>query len=75
MESFMEQLNVFANLLYVVFAACCPLFLELKTIICSLIEYKLTAQVLIKKVEKGGHCMDNHPQNEAFIPREIQSTG
>ena len=33
MESFVEHIKVFANLLYTLFTTSCPLFLELKTII------------------------------------------
>ena len=49
MECFMEQIKVFANLLYALFTASCPLFLELKTIIRSLMEYKPAARAPIKK--------------------------
>ena len=38
MESLMEQLKMFANLLYALFTSYLPLFLKLKTMICSLIE-------------------------------------
>ena len=48
MESFMEHLKVFSNLLYVLLAASCPLFLELNMIIRSLMEYKPVARALIK---------------------------
>ena len=53
MESFMEQFKVFANLLYALFTASFPLFLELKTIICSLMEYKPAAQALIKRQQRS----------------------
>ena len=43
MEIFIEQIKVFANLLYALFTAYCPLFLKLKTIIRSLVEYKSVA--------------------------------
>ena len=48
MESFVEQLKLFANLLYAIFTASFSLFLELKTIICSLMEYKPATRALIK---------------------------
>ena len=51
-ESFMEQLKLFASLLYALFTASCPLFLELKTIIRSLVEYKPAAQALIKRQQR-----------------------
>ena len=53
MESFMEKLKVFANLLYALFTASCPLFLELKTIIRSLMEYKPAARELTKRKKRA----------------------
>ena len=53
MKSFMEQLKVFANLLYALFTASCPLFLELKTIIRSLMDYKPAAQALTKGQQRA----------------------
>ena len=47
MEIFTEQLKVFTNLLCAILTASCPLFLELKAIIRSLMEYKPAAQALI----------------------------
>ena len=49
MESFMEQIKVFANLLYALLTSSFPLFLKLKTIILSLMEYKPLARAPIKK--------------------------
>ena len=37
MESFMEQLKVFANLIYALFAAYFPLFIKLKSVIQSIV--------------------------------------
>ena len=48
-ESFIDQLKVFVNLLYALFTASFPLFLKLKTIIRSLMEYKPAARALIKR--------------------------
>ena len=42
-ESYMGQIKVFSNLLYVLFTASFLLFLELKKTIRSLMEYKPTA--------------------------------
>ena len=53
MEIFMEQLKVFANLLYALFTASFPLFLELKTIIHSLMEYNPAAQATIKRQQRA----------------------
>ena len=53
MESFMEQLKVFANLLYALFTAYPPLLLELNTIICSLMEYKPASRVLVKSQQRA----------------------
>ena len=53
MLSFMEQLKVFANLLYALLTAYLPLFLEPKTIIRSLMEYKIAVQALIKKQQRA----------------------
>ena len=53
MESFMDQLKVFENLCYALFTESCPLFLKLKTIIRSLLEYKPTAQALIKNQQRA----------------------
>ena len=53
MKSFMEQLTVFSNLLYALFTASCPLFLKLKTIIHSLMEFKPAAHVLIKSQQRA----------------------
>ena len=53
MESFMGQLKVIANLLYVLFAAFPPLFLELNTIIRLLMEYKPAARALIKRQQRA----------------------
>ena len=49
----MEQLKVFANLLYALFTASCPLFLKLKTIIHSPMEYKPAVRVLIKRHQRA----------------------
>ena len=48
----MDQLKVFANLLYALFTASCPPFLELKMIIRSLMEYKPAARALIKMKQR-----------------------
>ena len=49
MENFMDQLKVFANLLYALFTEYSPLFLELKTIIRSIMKYKPAARALMKR--------------------------
>ena len=49
----MGQFKVFANLIYAFFAASCPLFLKLKAIIHSLMEYNPAAQVLIKRQQRA----------------------
>ena len=49
----MEQLKVFANLLYALFTAYPPLLLELNTIICSLMEYKPASRVLVKSQQRA----------------------
>ena len=53
MESFMEQLKVFAKLNYALFISSCPLFLELKTIICSRMEYKPAVRSMIKRQKRS----------------------
>ena len=53
MESFMEQLKVFGDLLYAILTASCPLFLELNTITRSLMEYKPAARALIKRQQRA----------------------
>ena len=53
MESFMEQLKVLANLLYAIFTEYFPLFLELNTIICSLMEYKPAPRALVKRQQRA----------------------
>ena len=52
METFMEQLKVFTNLIYTLFTSFPPLFLKLKTSIRSLMEYKPSARALIKKQQR-----------------------
>ena len=53
MESFMEHLKVFANLLYALFTSSFSLFLELKKIIRVLMEYKPAARALIKSQRRA----------------------
>ena len=53
MESFMEKIKIFANLLYALFTASCLLFPELKTIVYSLIEYNPVARLLIKSQQRA----------------------
>ena len=53
MESFMEQLKVFSNLIYALFTASCLIFLELKAIIRSLMEYNTAAQTVIKRKQRS----------------------
>ena len=49
MEHIIEQLKIFANILYPFFTATCPLFMHLKEIIKALISYKPSARVLMNK--------------------------
>ena len=49
----MDQLKVFANLLYAIFTAYFPLFLKLKTIIRSPMDYKPAARALIKSQQRA----------------------
>ena len=53
MEIFMEQLKVFANLLYALFTTSRPLFFELKKIIRSLMECNPAVQALIKSQQRA----------------------
>ena len=53
MKSFVEQLKVFAKLLYALSSASFPLFLELNTIIRSLMEYKPAERALIKRQQRA----------------------
>ena len=70
MEIFMEQLRVFANSLYAIFAVSCPLFLELKTITRSLMEYKPAAQALIKIQQRAAIAWIIALQKKHFFCRE-----
>ena len=70
MESFMEQLKVFANLLYAIFTASFPLLLELKAIIRSLTEYKPTARALIKRHQMADIAWIIILQTKHFFCRE-----
>ena len=74
-ESFMKQLKVFENLLYTLFTVSCPLFLKLKTIICSLMEYKPAAQELIKQQQREAITWIITLQTKHLFRRGIQSTG
>ena len=47
MKCFLEQVKIFANVLHALFSTTCPLFLQLKEIIKSLMEYKPSARGLI----------------------------
>ena len=49
MESFMDQIKVFTNLIYALFTASCPLFLKLKRTFRSLMDYNPAALALIKR--------------------------
>ena len=49
----MDQLKVFANLLYAIFTASFPLFLKLKTIIRSPMDCKPAARALIKRQQRA----------------------
>ena len=53
METFMEQLKVFTNLIYTLFTSFPPLFLKLNTIIRLLMEYKPAARALIKRQQRA----------------------
>ena len=52
-EYFLEQVKIFANVLYALFSTTCPLFLQLKEIIKSLMEYKPSAQGLISSKQRA----------------------
>ena len=70
MGSFMEQLKVFANLLYALFNASYPLILELNTIIRSLVEYKPVARALIKRYQRASITWIITLQTKRFFRRE-----
>ena len=52
-ETFLEQVKVFANILSALFTNACPLFIHIKEIIKTLMEYKPTAHDLISKKQRA----------------------
>ena len=52
-ELFLEQVKVFANVLYALFSTTCPLFIQLKEIIRALMEYKPSARLLISSKQRA----------------------
>ena len=70
MESFMDQLKVFENLLYALFTAPCPPLLELKMIIRSLMEYKPAARALIISHKRAAITWIITPQTKHFFRGE-----
>ena len=70
MESFMDYLKVFPNLLYALLTVSFPLFLKIKTIIRSLMEYKHAARELIKIQQREAIVWIITLQTKNFFPRE-----
>ena len=70
MKSFMEQIKVFANLLYALFTASFPLFLELKKTIYSLMEYKPAARALTKRQQRAAIAWIINLQTKHLFRRE-----
>ena len=70
MESFMEQIKVFAKFLCEFFTASCPLFLELKAIIRSLMDYNPSARVLIKRKHRAAITWIINLQTKNFFHGE-----
>ena len=52
-ERFLEQVKIFANLLYALFSTTCPLFLQMKEIVKSLMEYKPSTRELISNKQRA----------------------
>lgn len=69
-DSFLEQVKIFANVLYALFSTTCPLFIQLKEIVKSLMEYKPSARLLISKKQRASMAWIMTLQTKHFFRGE-----